>query len=158
MPQCLQQYLRSLFCHNLTNFNAANSEMYRVNTFVNFLFSFIGEKIFKRQRRSIRFPQPRPNKEAETAVHGCHCPGNMAVRMVKALARPWVGVKVCRSSWLAFIFLHILRFVFYLLTFWSYAFNVCCVFLESSSLFRWVVVEYCSHERMKRKKSMGGEI
>ena len=36
----------------------------------------------------------RPNK-AETAVHGCHCPGDMAVRMRKVLARPWVGVRVC---------------------------------------------------------------
>ena len=34
----------------------------------------------------------RPNK-AETAVHGCHCPGDMAVRMRKVLARPWVGVE-----------------------------------------------------------------
>ena len=33
----------------------------------------------------------RPNK-AETAVHGCHCLGDMAVRMRKVLARPWVGV------------------------------------------------------------------
>ena len=36
----------------------------------------------------------RPNK-AETAVHGCHCPGDMAVRMRQGLARPWVGVRVC---------------------------------------------------------------
>ena len=36
----------------------------------------------------------RPNK-AETAVHGCLCPGDMAVRMRKVLARPWVGVRVC---------------------------------------------------------------
>ena len=34
MPQCLQQYLRSFFCHDITNFNAANSEMFQVNTFV----------------------------------------------------------------------------------------------------------------------------
>ena len=33
----------------------------------------------------------RPNK-AETAVHGCHCRDDMAVRMHKVLARPWVGV------------------------------------------------------------------
>ena len=32
----------------------------------------------------------RPNK-AETAVPGCHCPGDMAVRMRKVLARPWVA-------------------------------------------------------------------
>ena len=36
----------------------------------------------------------RPNK-AETAVHGCHCLGDMAVRMRKVLTRPWVGVRVC---------------------------------------------------------------
>ena len=28
-----------------------------------------------------------PNKD-ETAVHGCHCPGDMAVRMRKVLAIP----------------------------------------------------------------------
>ena len=42
----------------------------------------------------------RPNK-AERAVHGCHYPGDMAVRMRKVLARPWVGVRVYVS--LAFI-------------------------------------------------------
>ena len=36
----------------------------------------------------------RPNK-AKTAVHGCHCPVDMAVRMRKLLARPLVGVRVC---------------------------------------------------------------
>ena len=36
----------------------------------------------------------RPNN-AKTAVHGCHCPGDMAVRMRKVLARLWVGVRVC---------------------------------------------------------------
>ena len=36
----------------------------------------------------------RSNK-AKTAVHGCHCLGDMAVRMRKVLARPWVGVRVC---------------------------------------------------------------
>ena len=43
-----------------------------------------------------------PNKD-ETAVHGCHCQGDMAVRMRKVLARPrgW-----CLSVSLAF-------FVFY---------------------------------------------
>ena len=38
MPLRLQQYLGSFFCHDITNFNASNSEMFRVNTFVNFLF------------------------------------------------------------------------------------------------------------------------
>ena len=35
--------------------------------------------------------QMRSNK-AETAVHGCHCWSDMAVCMLKVLARPWVGV------------------------------------------------------------------
>ena len=29
-----------------------------------------------------------PNK-GETAVHGCHCPGDMAVLMRKVMAIPW---------------------------------------------------------------------
>ena len=29
---------------------------------------------------------------AEIAVHGWHCPGDMALRMRKVLARPWAGV------------------------------------------------------------------
>ena len=53
MPQYLQQYLGSSFCHDITNFNVANSEMFRVNAFVNFLFFSVGEKINKRLRRSI---------------------------------------------------------------------------------------------------------
>ena len=32
-----------------------------------------------------------PNK-GETAVHGCHCPGDKSMRMCEVLARPWVGV------------------------------------------------------------------
>ena len=47
MPQCRQQYLRSFFSHDITDFNATNSEMFRVNTFVNFLFFSVGEKINK---------------------------------------------------------------------------------------------------------------
>ena len=34
-----------------------------------------------------------PN-EGKTAVHGCHCPGDIAVRMCEVLSRPWVGVCV----------------------------------------------------------------
>ena len=34
-----------------------------------------------------------PN-ESKTAVHGCHCPGDIAVRMREVLSRPWVGVCV----------------------------------------------------------------
>ena len=34
----------------------------------------------------------RHNK-TETALHGCHCPGDMAARMRKVLARSWVGVR-----------------------------------------------------------------
>ena len=43
----------------------------------------------------------RPN-EAETAVHGCQCPGNTAVRMRKVLARPWVGFRLCHLLLLLF--------------------------------------------------------
>ena len=45
----------------------------------------------------------RPNK-AETAVHGCFCPSDMAVRMCKVLARPWVGVRVGHLLLLLFFF------------------------------------------------------
>ena len=34
-----------------------------------------------------------PSK-GETAVRGCHCPRDMAVRMREVMARPWVGVSV----------------------------------------------------------------
>ena len=44
----------------------------------------------------------RPNK-AETAVHGCHCLGDMAVRMRKVLAIPWVGVWVCHLLLLSLV-------------------------------------------------------
>jgi len=36
----------------------------------------------------------RPNED-ETAVHGCHCPGDMAMRMRKVMAIRRVGVRVC---------------------------------------------------------------
>ena len=36
-------------------------------------------------------PVHRPDSYA-TAVHGCHCLDDMAVRMREVLARPWVGV------------------------------------------------------------------
>ena len=48
-----------------------------------------------------------PNK-GETAVHGHHCSGDMAVRMREVLARPWVGVcvfKVCAQVCLNFMHL-----------------------------------------------------
>ena len=32
--------------------------------------------------------------KGETAVHGCHCPADMAVCTCNVLARPWVGVFV----------------------------------------------------------------
>ena len=44
----------------------------------------------------------RPNN-AETAVHGCHCLGDMAVRMRKVLARPWVGIEVCHLLLLSLV-------------------------------------------------------
>ena len=34
------------------------------------------------------------HNKGETAVHGHHCSGDMAVRMREVLARPWVGVCV----------------------------------------------------------------
>ena len=43
----------------------------------------------------------RPNK-VEVALHGCHCSGDMGVRMCKVLARPWVGVRVCHLLILLF--------------------------------------------------------
>ena len=43
----------------------------------------------------------RPNK-AGTAVHG-YCPGDMALRMRKVLAKPWVGVRVCHLLLLLFL-------------------------------------------------------
>ena len=45
-----------------------------------------------------------PNK-SETAVHGCHCPGEMAVRMREVLARPWVWVSVCFAPCFKFVLL-----------------------------------------------------
>ena len=43
-------------------------------------------------RRSVPYDYAmmmRPNK-AETAVHGCRCPGDVAVGMRKELVRPWI--------------------------------------------------------------------
>ena len=40
-------------------------------------------------RRLAMLMNPR---KGETAVHGCHCPRDMAVRMREVMARPWVGV------------------------------------------------------------------
>ena len=48
------------------------------------------------------YSNPRWPNKAETAVYGCHCPGDMAVRMRKVLARPWVGVRVCHLLLLLF--------------------------------------------------------
>ena len=45
----------------------------------------------------------RPNK-AETAVHCCLCLGDMAVRMRKLLARPWVGVRSVTCFYCCFDF------------------------------------------------------
>ena len=38
-----------------------------------------------------------PSK-GETAVHGCHCSRDMAVRMREIMARPWVGVRAPLAS------------------------------------------------------------
>ena len=43
--------------------------------------------------KSTKTTVMRPNK-GETAVHGCHWPGDMVVRMCEGLARPWIGVCV----------------------------------------------------------------
>ena len=40
----------------------------------------------------------------QLSMHGCHCLGNMAVRLHKVLPRLWGGVQVYR---VAFIFLHV---------------------------------------------------
>ena len=40
--------------------------------------------------------------KAKTALHGYHCLGDMAVRMRKVQARPWVGVRVCHLLSLLF--------------------------------------------------------
>ena len=50
----------------------------------------------------------RRNK-AETAVHGCHCPGDMAVRMHNVLTRPWIGVRV---SHLPYFIVLVIKFQF----------------------------------------------
>ena len=42
------------------------------------------------------------HNKAETAVYGCHCPGDVAVRMRKVQARTWVGVRVCHLFLLLF--------------------------------------------------------
>ena len=47
----------------------------------------------------------RPNK-AETAVHGFHCPCDMAVRMRKVLARPWVGVECVTCFYCCFYIIY----------------------------------------------------
>ena len=47
-------------------------------------------------------------KKAETAVYGCHYPGDMAVRMREVLARPWVGVRVCHLLLLLFFYVNML--------------------------------------------------
>ena len=47
-----------------------------------------------------------PNK-GETAVHGCHFPRNVAVRMREVIARPGVGVcvPIALVCWLLVIYL-----------------------------------------------------
>ena len=44
-----------------------------------------------------------PSK-GETAVHGCHCSRDMAVRMREVMARPWVGVCVPLALIIIFFF------------------------------------------------------
>ena len=54
-----------------------------------------GKHPLKRQLGKHSFTRQLHTTHAETAAHGCHFPGDMAVRMRKVLARPWVGVGVC---------------------------------------------------------------
>ena len=62
MPWCLQQYLRSFFCH-ITNFNAANSEMFRVNTLVTELLVLFHRGENKQAAEEIHpFPSLKLNK------------------------------------------------------------------------------------------------
>ena len=69
MPQSLQQYLRSFFCHDITNLNAANSEMFRVNTFVNFLLSFIVNRENKQAGEEIHRPLQKHGRTGKE--YGC---------------------------------------------------------------------------------------
>ena len=52
----------------------------------------------------------KPNK-AETAVHGCQCPGDMALRMRKVLARPWVSVRVSLAFIAKFIICYLVNYM-----------------------------------------------
>ena len=54
------------------------------------------------------------HNHAVQAVHGCHCPGDMAVRMFKVLARPWVGVRVCHLLLLFFVLFCFVVVVFFM--------------------------------------------
>ena len=53
---------------------------------------------------------------AETAVHGCLCLGDMAVRIRNVLARPWVGVRVCH---LVLLFVTQIWSINHVIYFWS---------------------------------------
>ena len=72
-------------------------------TYVNFLFSENNVRFYSSAVKGFwdtGLPVHRPDSYAtlmspnkgETAVHGCHCPGDMVVRKREVLARPWVGV------------------------------------------------------------------
>ena len=76
---------------------------YRSLTYVNFLFSENNVRFYSSAVKGFWkacWPVHRPDSYAtlmspnkgETAVHGCHCPGDVAVHMREVLARPWVGV------------------------------------------------------------------
>ena len=47
----------------------------------------------------------RPNK-SETAAYGCNCPIDMAVRMLKVLARSLFAVRVCHLLLLIEVYSH----------------------------------------------------
>ena len=74
-------------------------------TYVNFLFSENNVRFYSSAVKGLwdtGLPVHRPDSSAtlmspnkgETAVHGCHYRGGMAVHMREVLARPWVGVCV----------------------------------------------------------------
>ena len=63
MPQCLQQYMRSFFCHDNTTFNAANSEMFRMNKFVTELLVLFHREENKQAAEEIHsFPSLKLSK------------------------------------------------------------------------------------------------
>ena len=72
------------------NFRCAEAFLLRTGRFFIVLFCFFQKYSLCTDVDSYAMLMT-PNK-GKTAVRGCHCPGDMAVRMREVLARPWVGV------------------------------------------------------------------